>query len=796
MRTTGYWRRLNLWPRLVIGVTVTFGAFFAVFSVFALQAIDDSTGRVLGERLVIARMAARELDRTLRREAQALSGPQAPARLAAAAPVPSTRVALERARRSLASPSLALYLLRADGRTLAAAARAGDAAPLLRYGRLAIARRRMVVSQPFRDATGRAAIALAVPLFDAREQLRSVLVDVLDAGAPEFVAPLRQAMRLGSTGHGELVGPGGIVIASTEPGDALRPGEHLPFYRKMLASPRDGVEDVLYTPWDAATAPQPASRHVMAFARLRAAPWGVAVGGTDTETLASVRKLRRMLLFTGSGSLAGLWLLALLGARLLVRPVRGLTNAAKEMAAGDLDSRVHVREGGEIGALGDSLETMRAQLRASLETVRRWGEELEDRVGERTAELRERNRQLAAVTAVATAANEAVDLTRMLDACLAAILEHSGMDGASIRLVDPRTNELVPAAAAGSHLDLSCSRTPVRSTACACVVAASREQPLYLEPRQDGGFGPACPARSESLVVLPLRTPKAIIGVLALTGTCSPLPLESERPTLLAICDQLAVAIENARLVEEMGRVEAQREVQRMRDQLISSVSHELRTPLAVIKSYATTLLREQRSGDADTRRQFLEIIDDETGRLDSMIDELLDVSRLHAGTLKIDTAPVDLAALVAASAEKMRPLLERERHTLELTLPHEQIEVVADAVRIEQVIDNLLENASRYSETGTAIGLAVGADDADALLAVRDHGPGIPEHEREHVFDPFYRGEIARRLRTKGVGLGLSICRGIVEAHGGTIAVEPSPGGGSTFLVTLPLATAAAQRA
>ncbi len=174
----------------------------------------------------------------------------------------------------------------------------------------------------------------------------------------------------------------------------------------------------------------------MAFVRLSVAPWAVALGGTESETYAPARHLRRTLMLAGGGSLAALWLLTLLGARLLVRPVRDLTRAAEEMASGDLERTVSVSEGGEIGVLAESLETMRAQLKDSLETVRRWGEELELKVADRTAELNARNRQLAAVSAILAAANETHDLEGMLRRCLDVVLDQTAMDAAAVRLLD------------------------------------------------------------------------------------------------------------------------------------------------------------------------------------------------------------------------------------------------------------------------------------------------------------------------------------------------------------------------
>jgi len=275
--------------------------------------------------------------------------------------------------------------------------------------------------------------------------------------------------------------------------------------------------------------------------------------------------------------------------------------------------------------------------------------------------------------------------------------------------------------------------------------------------------------------MLPLRTRKGLLGVLSVTRAHGPFRPD-ERSALAAIADQLAIAIENAQLVEEIAAVEAQREVQRMKAELISSVSHELRTPLGFVKSYATTLLRDEAGVDPETRRQFLEVIDEETGKLGRMIEELLDASRLQAGRLPVELEPVMIGALVESAVAKMRPALAETGHALLLRLPGQDVEVLADLLRVEQVLDNLLQNAARYSDAGKQVEVDVVSDDDSVLIAVRDHGDGVPDEDRERIFESFYRGESARDRRSRGIGLGLAICRSLVEAHNGTISVESKP--------------------
>jgi two-component system sensor histidine kinase KdpD len=680
-----------------------------------------------------------------------------------------------------------VFLVGRDGRVVASlgpgAPAEGAHLPRKTYiaGVLATGRRR--ISAPFRDPGGHPSVALAVPVLVGSSK-RGVLIGTFDLASLDVTERLDAARRLGKTGHAELVGPGGVALASTEPGAALHPGEHLSFYREMLKAGRPGIANVQVTPDAHDPAELRNTRHAMAFVPLRAAPWAVALGGTEGETYASARRLRQTLMLAGGGALAALWLLTLLGARLLVRPVRDLTSAAEQMASGDLEQRVSVSEGGEIGLLAESLETMRAQLKDSLETVRRWGEELELKVAHRTAELNASNRQLAAVSAILAAANETHELAEMLHRCLEVVLEQTRSDGAAVQLLsDGQPGETVVGGVWSDFPCAACTEHP-------CLAAAAGGDPVYLRP-DDGDRGHSgCTVGGESLAVLPLRGPSGILGVLTVGRRDGELPTPEERTILTAICDQIAVAVENTRLAAELRRLEARHEVQRLRSELISAVSHELRTPLGFIKSYATTMLREDTPIEPATRRHFLEIIDEETDKLEQMIDELLDASRLQAGRLPIEPRPVALEELASRAVEKMRPTLEAAGHAVTLESAGGTIDVFADPVRIEQVLDNLLENAGRYSEPASAVEVSLLADDGHAVISVTDRGGGLTSAELEQIFEPFYRGRNAKQSGIRGAGLGLAICRGIVEAHGGRIWGESGQDGRTTFALTLPLDT------
>jgi signal transduction histidine kinase/HAMP domain-containing protein len=776
------WRRLTLWPRLAIGVTIGFVVLFAGFSVLGIRAVDASTNRILHERLTITEELAQDFDGLLQHRFSDLTAFDS-------RPSPPTveRRLLAEIYHASGGAFTSLALLDRRGEVLDSMG-AGAPAPGTRlaeqpYVARALALSGRGISKPFRDSRGKPVVALSVPVRSVGN-VGGLLVGTLDLTGPDVMERLDAGKRLGSTGHAELVGPDGIALASTESGSALKAGEHLSFYREMLAAGQPGIANVPVTPNHAEPGSLGHERHTMAFVRLSHAPWAVALGGTESETYAPARHLRQTLMLAGGGSLAALWLLTLLGARLLVRPVRDLTRAAEEMASGNLERPVGVSEGGEIGVLAESLETMRAQLRHSLETVRRWGEELELKVADRTGELNARNRQLAAVSAILAAANETHELEGMLRRCLDVVLEQTGMDAAAVRLFDDGRGRQTETVERRSWSEFPCRECADRLA----LATTADEHAIYLDSGERERLHPGCALAAEALAVLPLRGPSGVLGVLTLGRRHGPLPAPEERPILTAICDQIAVAVENTRLAAELRRLEARHEVQRMRSELISAVSHELRTPLGFIKGYATTLLRDDTPIEAATRRHFLEIIDEETDKLDHMIDELLDASRLQAGRLPIEPKPVALETLVAHAVERARPGLEGSGHSVTLRLPGEGVPVLADALRIEQVLDNLLENAARYSDPGSPVEIGLLAEDGHALVSVTDCGDAISAAELEQIFEPFYRGRNATERGIRGAGLGLAICRGIIEAHGGEIWGENGHDHATTFVLTLPL--------
>jgi signal transduction histidine kinase len=242
--------------------------------------------------------------------------------------------------------------------------------------------------------------------------------------------------------------------------------------------------------------------------------------------------------------------------------------------------------------------------------------------------------------------------------------------------------------------------------------------------------------------------------------------------------------LENRRMARRIASLEAQRELARMQDEFISTISHELRTPLGMIKGYVTTMMREDANWDSETRLEFLEIVDEEADRLRELIDNLLDSSRLETGTLGMTLEPTKLSTIIRDSVSRTQAIYPDMEVEIEIgdDIPMLQ----ADPTRIAQVMDNLLSNANKYAP-GSQIAVASDRRDNVIEIGVQDGGPGIPPEHVPHLFERFYRVP-GQTVNVRGTGLGLYICRKIIEAHSGEIGVESQEGSGTRIFFTLPI--------
>jgi PAS domain S-box-containing protein len=227
------------------------------------------------------------------------------------------------------------------------------------------------------------------------------------------------------------------------------------------------------------------------------------------------------------------------------------------------------------------------------------------------------------------------------------------------------------------------------------------------------------------------------------------------------------------------------REAEEMKSTFVSVISHELKTPVALIKGYANTLRREDADWDQETVSESLAVIEEESDRLASLIDNLLDVSRLQSGQMKLDRTDVRVDKMAERIVSDFRT--QTGQHSFKIDFPADLPAVQADYERLRQVLTNLISNAIKYSPRGGRIMLSGRYDDKFVYVAVTDEGIGIPPGERDLIFERFYRVENVLSRRTQGAGLGLYLVKSVIDAHGGRIWVDSNLGEGSTFVFTLP---------
>jgi signal transduction histidine kinase len=233
---------------------------------------------------------------------------------------------------------------------------------------------------------------------------------------------------------------------------------------------------------------------------------------------------------------------------------------------------------------------------------------------------------------------------------------------------------------------------------------------------------------------------------------------------------------------ENLMQLELSSQRAQFQDDFIATISHELHTPLGFIKGYTTSLLRQDTRWDPDTQKEFLTIIDEESDHLIRLVDHILDSARLQSGNIHMDFQPVRLDSLLRDVVTRVH---NRNKSLKVIFNAGPTPSIKADIVRLTQVFDNLFNNALKYAD-GSKITISLTAYPEKQVVSFADEGPGIPTEYLPHIFERFYR--VPGHPNLRGTGLGLFICKQIIQAHNGTISVQTSPGKGTRFLIELPV--------
>jgi len=292
---------------------------------------------------------------------------------------------------------------------------------------------------------------------------------------------------------------------------------------------------------------------------------------------------------------------------------------------------------------------------------------------------------------------------------------------------------------------------------------------------------------SARLLYVPLQAGDRVIGVMGLETRNPEEEMAPERRRLLeAFCSQAVLAIERAYLAQKAEQAQLLQATERLERALLNSISHDLRTPLSSIIGALSSLREEGGFPDVESKRELIDLALEETDRMNRFVSNLLDITRLEAGVLKIRKEPYDVQDLLGSCLASLEPRLKERKIKIDLT-PNLPL-IPMDSVLMAQVVINILDNALKYSPPDGTIEISAGMRKSCLQIEIADQGPGIPQESLTQVFNKFFR--LSRTEEVSGTGLGLAISKGIIEAHEGRIWAENRSGGGSKIIFTLPLQT------
>ncbi len=398
-------------------------------------------------------------------------------------------------------------------------------------------------------------------------------------------------------------------------------------------------------------------------------------------------------------------------------------------------------------------------------------------------ELEAKILEFACIAQVAKDISSTLKLEECLKILADRIADLLSVERVSLMLLDSKSRELVIKIAKG--LDESIAKqTKVRFGDGVAGWIAKEGKPLLItdidkDPRftkKDGGYN------TNSLLSVPLKVKDRVIGVINVNNkTTKEVFKEDDLRVLMAVSELAAIAIENARLNEELKTLD------NMKSNFISNVSHELRSPLASIKESVSLLLDEVSGTLNSEQRKFLEIAKKNIDRLARLIDDLLNLAKIESGKTEMRRLFINLVTIAEDVVNSFGVLAENKNIALGIKTDSSPIKIWVDPDKMTQIISNLVDNAIKYSPSGSSVTVELLDKGSFIEVGIIDNGVGISKENAERLFDKFTRLEDAIENRIKGTGLGLAITRELVELHSGKISVDSEPGKGSRFYFTLP---------
>lgn len=393
----------------------------------------------------------------------------------------------------------------------------------------------------------------------------------------------------------------------------------------------------------------------------------------------------------------------------------------------------------------------------------------------------------------------ALNSTMDLRALLTLIMRHAAAitesESASIMLYDPDAKELRFVAAATSPIERELLNIPVplQGSLAGTILRENRVIALddvTRDPRHFRGADARSGFATRSLIGVPMRYKDQLIGVLEAVNKKAGRWTEDDRRNMLVLASQAAIAVKNAQMIDQLQRAYNELdELDKMRDDFIAIASHELRTPLSVILGYAT-FLKEDAKGDVSAHAS---AVLNSALRMRNLIEDMTNLRYLKMGEADLKKEHIPLAAVLQACHKDVQSMAEAKGHSLVVDKPDISVVVTVDRIKFGMALTNLLYNAIKFTPSGGRIRLSTMNKPNAVWIVVQDNGVGIPPDQLTHIFEDFYQVEDHMTRRHGGLGLGLSIAKALVEAHGGRIWVESAGSGqGSTFYINLPLRTQA----
>jgi len=601
----------------------------------------------------------------------------------------------------------------------------------------------------------------------------------------KFIWDVVTRIKIGARGKAYVVDGTGHLVADPDIGLVLRKTDY-----SRLDHVRAALDSTAEEP--ARLARDLGGNEVLtAFANVEPLGWKVFVEQPVSEVYAT---LNSMIGRTGILMLAGLLFSALTAlwlARGLVRPIRTLQEGAQRIGEGELDQKIEVKTGDELEALADQFNRMTAQLKESYAG-------LEKKVEERTAELTETLRQQTATSEVLKVISRSTfDLKPVLDTMIENAVSLCNADGGVLFRPDSDGNYR-PAVEfhTGVRSDLlgRLDDEPIRpdrrsATGRAVVECRTVHIPDVGADPDFGRKDLSGIAGFSTILAVPMLREGAPIGVITLSRSGDARPFtESQIELVTTFADQAVIAIENVRLFNEIQDKSRQLEIAgQHKSEFLANMSHELRTPLNAIIGFSEVLV-EKMFGELNAKQEdYLKDIHSSGKHLLSLINDILDLSKIEAGRMDLEPSSFDVPNALANALTLIRERATRHSIALELQVDPQMGEIHADERKFKQILLNLLSNAVKFTPDGGKVEVSAKKDGATLEVAVRDTGIGIAPEDQQAVFEEFRQVGRHYTNKNEGTGLGLALTKRFVELHGGRLWLESEPGKGSTFTFTIP---------